>query len=272
MDKQWVDNLLATDKTTTKDPLYEMIEHNSIDMILTFASGGYDVIYPRSGELVENQYFANLSKIIDDEPPMNPCSVLDQPSDIEQKQQVLSDRMFLGHRVPMFAIRLGCCGMPANTEVATVWRANIQKILNFVYLSSSGVEGKVMGVNGNAIRDASVSVDSAPFAAVTKNLAHFKIVLVPGQHSIVVKANGFNDYVSSFKVTKDSVVSLGSIVLYTNDDKREHHQYLSTGPATQISGKYQFANIWYRCGKKVCISRNRFGCQQSPNQGSQSDY
>lgn len=243
--KEWIDDLLATSNSNPlKDPLYEMLENDDYDLILTFASGGYDVIYPRSGQLVDNQYFANLSTIIDDEPPMNPCGVLDEPSAIEQKQQKMSNRMYLEHRVPMFAIRLGCCGMPQNAEVATVWRANIEKILNFVYLSISGVEGKVVDINGNAIRGATVSIDSSPFLAVTKNLAHFKRILMPGDHSIVVKADGFLDHQISVKVTKDAVISLGSIVLYGNDDKREHHQYLTTGPATQISGI--FYNFWLK--------------------------
>lgn len=237
-DKEWIDDLLDNDKNSLKDPLYQLVESGGFDLILTFASGGYDVIYPRSDHIIEKQYFANISRIIDDEPPMNPCGVLDKPSVIEQKQQELSNKMYQDHRVPMFTIRLGCCGMPTNAEIATVWRANIQKILNFVYLSSSGVEGKVMDVSGSAIRNAAVSIDSAPFVAVTKNLAHFKVILVPGDHKIVVKAPSFLDFESTFKVTKYTLNSLGNIVLYANDDKREHHQYLSTSPAAQISGKY----------------------------------
>lgn len=235
--KEWIDDLIAaSDHNPSTDPFYKLIGNIDFDLILTFASGGYDVIRPQSAQVVENQYFAKMATNIVDEPPMNPCGVLDEPSSIERRQQTLSNKLFLDRRVPMFAIRLGCCGMPSDTEVATVWRANIQKILNFVYLWSSGVDGKVMDVNGTAIRSATVSVDSSPFWAVTKNMAYFKKILVPGRHSIVVRATGFSDYETSFTVTKDNVNPLGSIVLYANDDKREHHQYLSTGSTSQISG------------------------------------
>lgn len=261
---EWIDDLLV--KKLPNDPLDEMVANGDFDLILTFTSGGYDVIYPRSGQEVEDEYFAGLSKVIDDEPPMNPCGVPDQPSAIEQKQQTLSDRLYSDYRVPMFAIRLGCCGMPANTEVATVWRSNIDKILNFVYLSSSGVEGNVLDANGTAIRSATISVDRSPFAPVTKNMAHLKLILLPGPHSLVVRANGFNDFETSFTVAKDTIYSLGSLVLHANDDKREHHQYLATGPATQISGCYNspnnnvfILNQYYL--STLSFKRNRPGCQ-----------
>lgn len=236
--KEWIDDLLATDKNHPKDPLYEMVETSDLDLILTFASGGYNIIHPNSGTNVENQLFANLSTIIDDEPPVRSCDAPDQSLVIQQKQQSLTDRLYRDYKVPMFALQLGCCGMPPIADIATVWRSNIKNILNFVFLLSSGVEGQVQDVNGIAIRDAQVSVDSSSFAAVTKNLAHFKIVLSPNEHTIVVRAAGYKDYESKFRVSKNSINSLGVIVLYANDEKREHHQYHTTEAAMRISGKF----------------------------------
>lgn len=212
-----------------------MIDNDNFDLILTFASGGYDVIYPLTDSANETRHFASISATINDSPSMKPCAWNDHKSSIVQKQQSLSNHILRDHHVPMLALRLGCCGMPSNAEVATVWRANIQKMLNFINLLSSGIEGQVKGTDGSSIREARISVDSLPFVAVTKNLAHFKLILSPGEHTFVVMAQGYDDYRSSVLVDKDLMRSLGDIVLYAVGNNKKHLS-LGNGQTSQVSG------------------------------------
>lgn len=238
-DTEWIDELLAPPNAQQSDPLIRLIESVKFDLILTFGAGGQDVIHPVSDSDAYTQHFKQSATTINELPPAYRSAAEECPAtttrlSMHHKQQVFADRLYREHGVPIFALRLGCCGMPDDKHVATVWRTNIHKVLNFLHLLDTGVQGFVQDDKGNPIRDASVSIDASAFSNVSTNMAHFKKILSPGAYTIVVRANGFADYKKEFSVDKGILLSLNKIVLTASGE----HVRLASGPTAQVTGIY----------------------------------
>lgn len=127
--------------------------------------------------------------------------------------------------IPLYSINVGCCKMPQETELAQVWRENIQKIKNFMNLLRSGVKGFVRDSNGNPLRNAQIKcVKTQKTHKVTKNQAFFHILLAHGKQDIEISAENYESKVISLNLMDDKLVDMGSIVLKTSDKSAKKFQ------------------------------------------------
>lgn len=230
-----------------------MLKTEKFDLVLTFAAGGFDVTYPRLPGY-DIPTFTSFARSIDTSTTRsrdsNECpSTAARQMETNTAQQ-LANFFYDTYKVPMFTLRVSCCKMPQDAEIAGVWRRNIHKVLNFLRLLETGVQGSVRDASTNEpLRSATVTVNGLTYA-VTKNLALFKVVLPAGQYVLRVQNKGYGDVDKNVEVTANQLVTLGEVQLMTGDS--------TLGPLPSvadalmgkkdcvISGKMREYLVWFR--------------------------
>lgn len=195
--EELADRLLSPESDHHKDMFLRMLNESDYDLILTFSAGSSESIaYPHTTN--KQSIFTAFAEAIDKQPaaaaaPKPACSANAARVHYSDALQRVTNLFFHLYKVPMFTIDLNCCKMPDDAAIATVWRQNIGKMLNFLRLTETGVQGTVQTIDGHPLREATVLVPERDLSfAVTKNLAHFRIVLPVGEHlTVVVRQKGY---------------------------------------------------------------------------------
>lgn len=223
---QWIDRLLEAASNPPKEQLLHLLQTGQFDLVLTFAAGGFDVIHPKPAAPASAvRTFADFAASINAHQPehghdraASECPSTAQRLLDAQKQQRAIDQLFAEQRVPVFALRSACCQWSTDAELSTLWRHTIHKLLNFVWLLETGVQGRVLS-GGAPVRAATVLVDGRA-VRVSSNRAHFKVVLAAGAHELIVRASGFADERRVVSVTKGVLLDLGDVQLVAGQSGR----------------------------------------------------
>lgn len=102
--------------------------------------------------------------------------------------------------------------MPTN--IAGVWRNNLEKILNFLDLIKTGVKGFVKAIDGQPLRNATIRVVGNQLQySVTKNLGHFRIVLPAGPIQLEFSCDNYESRMIPVVMNDGSAVDMGDVVL-----------------------------------------------------------
>lgn len=135
--------------------------------------------------------------------------------------QQLTNHLYDKYKTPLFTIETACCKMPSN--IAGVWRNNLEKILNFLDLIKTGVKGFVKTIDGRPLRNARIRVVGNQLTySVTKNLGHFRIILPAGPLQLEISCNYFETRAISVMLNEGAAVDLGDVVLHNPSAGREH--------------------------------------------------
>ncbi|XP_072908788.1 carboxypeptidase M-like [Hemitrygon akajei] len=91
-------------------------------------------------------------------------------------------------------IEVSCCKYPPASQLPRFWEQNKVALIVFVRQAHLGVKGRVFDEDGNPVSKAIVNVfgrkNLIPFQ--TNNLGEYYRLLVPGEYTLMVEANGFN--------------------------------------------------------------------------------
>lgn len=211
--------------------------------MLSFAAGGNDVVFPQipSGNKSIFSRFAEKIEKADEEHKIKSMTgeCMSNPSRQHHADalQRVTNEFFNLYQVPMLTIKLDCCKMPKDAEIATIWRRNIFKVLNFLKLTEVGVQGYVKDASGNPLHDAKIYVENEGIQLeypVTQKLAHFRIVLPPGEVNIRIRCRGFAARGLRHTVNDGTVVDLGTITMEPGNDggsitDRENEKIVNVG-------------------------------------------
>lgn len=205
-----------------------MMQDGDFDLVLSFAAGGYDVVYPQvpSGTKSIFSRFAQSIESSDDEHKIKSITreCLTNPSrqhHIDALQRVTNEFYNL-YNVPMLTIELSCCKMPKIEDISTVWRRNIFKVLNFLKLTETGIQGYVKDASDKPLRNATIVVENEGMQlkySVTKKLAHFRVVLPAGEVNIQIRCHGYVTKMLRYILPEHKVLDLGNLTLESGDDK-----------------------------------------------------
>ncbi|XP_055923216.1 carboxypeptidase D [Eupeodes corollae] len=196
-----------------RDLFIEMIDREKFDLILSFSAGNYDLMYPQK-PLLEN--FARLIEKVEIPYSRPTCPLTSSRTSQKDNTQRLTNLFYKIHRVPMFSLGISCCRMPSQEQLASVWRENIERIMNFIHLIDFGIKGRVVSKSdGQPLRNAFVKINEYnEIYNVSKNLAQFKVILPPGEYDIEVICAGYQTkYTHVSTITKDQFVDLGVLEL-----------------------------------------------------------
>lgn len=137
--------------------------------------------------------------------------------------QQFTNLLYHQYKTPLFTIETACCKMPTN--IAGVWRNNLEKILNFLNLINTGVKGFVKTINGQPLRNATIRVVGNQLVYnVTKNLGHFRIILPAGPMQLEFRCDNYERRTVSVLLNDGSAVDMGDVILQSAAAGREHPQ------------------------------------------------
>ncbi|XP_050552630.1 carboxypeptidase D isoform X1 [Spodoptera frugiperda] len=189
-----------------------MLESEKYDVILELASGSEDVKYP---ELSKNLFekFAKTyqdSRVTEDRYQCKGSGV---------KHEDLIDVLCERYNTPVISAGLSCCKMPVDKDIAWVWRSNLRGIMKFAELANTGVVGYIKNEEGIPMRDAIVAVTGVERQyRVSRNLAHYRIMLPPGVYRVIVRCHNYQDQMLVWSVVEGVLKSKDIIMRRVDSD------------------------------------------------------
>ncbi|XP_058454656.1 carboxypeptidase D [Malaya genurostris] len=210
------DKLLSAETDHQKDMLLRMFQEEEYDLALNFAAGGNEVfypntddkvaIYPRFAERIKGHKYTAASN----EQCPKSAARLHQEDAIQR----LTNQLHSLYKIPLFTLQLGCCKMPPQDAIASVWRQKLEHMTNFLRLIDTGIKGYVRDIRGNPIRQAILKVRGNNLIyKVTPNLAHFRVVLPSGSMEIEFSCLNYTSRIQSITLNQNQILDMGDIIL-----------------------------------------------------------
>lgn len=126
--------------------------------------------------------------------------------------QQFTNLLYHDYKTPLFTIETACCKMPTN--IAGVYRNNLEKMLNFLDLVKTGVKGFVRDIQGRPLRNATLRVQGNNLLySVTKNLGHFRLILPAGPITLEFYSDHYEQRVVPVKLNDGAILDLGDVIL-----------------------------------------------------------
>ncbi|PZC71284.1 hypothetical protein B5X24_HaOG213686 [Helicoverpa armigera] len=197
---------------TREKSFINMLEAEKYDLILELSSGSEDISYP---ELSKNLY-EKFAQVYQDS--RNPNDKY-QCKGNGVKHGDLIDVLCERYNTPVISAGLSCCKMPVESEIAWVWRNNLRGIMKFIELANTGVVGFIKNEEGMPMREAIVAVTGIERQyRVTRNLAHYRLMLPPGVYRVIVRCHNYHDQSLVWTVVEGVLKSKDIIMRRINSD------------------------------------------------------
>lgn len=231
------DHILSPETEHRKDVLLNYIHENQFDLALSFSAGGFGVQpdHDNNNSITTSMRAAIASERLRTVKDTCPRTAARLQQDDAVKR--ITNLFATNYKVPLFTIQLDCCKMPPPNDIAKAWRRNIQRVLNFLNLTETGVQGVVKDAAGHPLRNATVTVKGAGLVTnVTKNLAMFRLVLPAGEHEIEVSSPAGLKRSFQVNLEQGHVFNVGDIVLGGNDHEALRFNRTETVAGGEIHG------------------------------------
>uniref|UniRef100_A0A2M4B9D9 Putative carboxypeptidase d n=1 Tax=Anopheles marajoara TaxID=58244 RepID=A0A2M4B9D9_9DIPT len=208
------DKLLSAETDHQKDMFLRMLKDEHYDLALTFSAGGHDVLYPQTEDQVAiySRFAEKIKGRKFQDQSQQPCMV--DASQLHQTEATrrVTNALHKLYEVPLFTVQLGCCKMPPENDIATVWRHNLEHMVAFLRLIDTGIQGYVQDEQGNALRKALLRVRGNNLIyKVTPNMAHFRIVLPSGSMEIEISCFNYTSQIIPVTLHDNEIHDLGII-------------------------------------------------------------
>lgn len=225
--EEFADRVLSPENNRKKSIFLKMLETTRFDLALTFSAGGFDLQHPNVHN-VNSIYVKSALKIaesrfrkIHEECLLNPLRI-HQGNTLQQITQLLLS----SYNLPLYSIQLGCCKMPHKSGIATIWRREIHKILNFLKLVETGIKGSVRNAESAPLRESTITVlEHNITIPVTKNLAYFRFILPSGQYRLQINSTVYGVQTLPVNLMDGQIIDLGNVLLKAKPKEAEHTNY-----------------------------------------------
>lgn len=212
MNEELGDRLLTAESDSLKNIFFQLFEKDSISLALTFTAGDdSNVQVLKDREPVYAEFAHDTQSHLGAQNQL--CS--SNPMRINENESLrkITNLIYRMFNLPLYSINLSCCKMPSESEIADIWRENIERILKFINLGRSGVTGYVKDVHANPIRDARVKViGSTREQKVSSNLGFFHALVPNGRGVLEIMAQNYTTRTISYNY-EDKIIKINDITL-----------------------------------------------------------
>ncbi|XP_077381142.1 carboxypeptidase Z isoform X2 [Festucalex cinctus] len=104
----------------------------------------------------------------------------------------MSDFNYLHTNCLEITVELGCDKFPSEVELYPEWKRNKEALLSFIESVHRGIKGVVKDVDGNGIKDATISVRGIRKDVTTAEGGDYWRLLSPGTHILTATAKGYS--------------------------------------------------------------------------------
>uniref|UniRef100_A0A1I8MWK5 Peptidase M14 domain-containing protein n=1 Tax=Musca domestica TaxID=7370 RepID=A0A1I8MWK5_MUSDO len=200
------------DAVFKRDLLLTFLENQRFDLMLTFSTGSSELYYPK-GEQIYEKFAHNIENTEFNYSPLQ-CAATSTHTLRHDITERLTNLFYKMYNIPMFTLGLSCCSMPVQKDITSVWRKNIEKLKNFLHLVDTGAAGFVHNREDQPLREAFIRIiEHQPVYNVSRNAAHFQLILPEGLYALEVSAPNYESQVVKAEVKHGKINNLGIIKL-----------------------------------------------------------
>ncbi|XP_077594187.1 adipocyte enhancer-binding protein 1 [Stigmatopora nigra] len=116
----------------------------------------------------------------------------------------MNDFSYLHTNCMEISIFLGCDKFPHESELPLEWENNREALLSFIEQVHRGIKGVVKDTEGNALANATISVEGIRHDVITASGGDYWRLLNPGEYRVTAKADGYTPQTRLCMVGYDS--------------------------------------------------------------------
>ncbi|XP_051906560.1 LOW QUALITY PROTEIN: adipocyte enhancer-binding protein 1 [Hippocampus zosterae] len=125
----------------------------------------------------------------------------------------MNDFSYLHTNCLEISIFLGCDKFPHESELPLEWENNREALLSFIEQVHRGIKGVVKDTEGNALANATISVEGIRHDVITASGGDYWRLLNPGEYRVTAKADGYTPQTRLCMVGYDSGATSCSFTL-----------------------------------------------------------
>ncbi|XP_076646852.1 carboxypeptidase D svr isoform X1 [Halictus rubicundus] len=223
----------------------KMMANEEYDVIIILGSGARKVSYTDNNLHVYKTLAENYERSMH----KGTCNNLN--SEVKDVQDYIQSE----YNIPVMSINLDCCKYPLAESIPIIWRENLLPLMQLIRSLTTGVRAIVTDVNNVPLREAVVKIGTKSYE-VSKNMAYFKIILLPGEHTVVFTCKGYTDQSVNIHVENENIIDI-NVKLTKRDTGEEKHQEdnKDSEPSalnqalTDLNDKYSQLSILHTMGR-----------------------
>lgn len=152
------------------------------------------------------------------------------------------------------SVSLSCCKYPPADSIPIIWRKNLQPLMELVQSLTSGIRAMITDKHGAPLREASIKIGERSYG-VSRNMAYFKMILVPGEYTLTISCQGYVTQVLKVPVQRQSVTNIDIKMVQKNATMPDNHKELSeklsfvNRALTNLNAKYPQQTTLHSIGK-----------------------
>ncbi|VEN63122.1 unnamed protein product [Callosobruchus maculatus] len=195
------------DTKSVANALKHLLLEQKFDFILNIEGGSSGVLYPNTKDQI--QLYKRIADLY--------LSALKYPrvcsGPTKGTDELLTEYLYREYNAPMLTAKVSCCEYPAIANIPFIWRDTLEAIMKVISTTLTGVEGVVQNALGEPMLNATVRITGMEQQyEVTKRLAHFKILLMPGEYVLEVACHNYQSKVLHVKLEEEKILSLKVIL------------------------------------------------------------
>ncbi|KAJ4445265.1 hypothetical protein ANN_07066, partial [Periplaneta americana] len=220
------------------DALKIIMKNEEFDLALSIEGDGIYVSHPavELDSQTENVFKMLADHYIRDHPKMslfqrsNPCEHQGMTPETTDTTAKTDDKImalaYQQYGVPMVTAHVGCCKYTPASDLGSLWRENLNSLIEFLAAVEQGVRGHIEDKNGEPLREAVVRIKGfeKPLR-LTKNAAFFKAMLSPGEYELEVSCPHHVRKIVHTKVLKNQLNYVKVVLDRVAGEDEEYHTY-----------------------------------------------
>ncbi|XP_011256547.2 carboxypeptidase D [Camponotus floridanus] len=196
-----VGNKLLSENTKQTDIITnafeKMLQTEDYDVVVILGGGASQISYSND----DLNIFKTLAENYEHSRHKEICSY---PNNSTQRMTNFIQRVY---GIPTMSISLSCCNYPPADSISIIWRENLGPLMELVQNLASGIRAMVMNESGAPLREASIKLGERSYN-VSRNMAYFKMILVPGEYTLIVSCKGYDTQMLKVSVQQQNVTDI----------------------------------------------------------------
>ncbi|XP_071449065.1 carboxypeptidase D [Hetaerina americana] len=245
------------------DALKMLLRTEKFDMALSLEGGGYFMSYPEnklsiqfdSGnsssifKMYSNRY-AQVHPVLSEAADACPTGTSNGFKSLSDK---FPETVYEKYGVPLVSAHIHCCKYPPSRDLPSLWRENLDSLMNYLIAVLQGVNGYVVGPDGSALRTATVWLSEMNAnIPVSSNLAYFKMSLPAGKYMLKASHPGYEDVIKKVIVQPNKVTEVKFVLQFAEKStlpEGYHDYYKIVNKLSHLNSEYPRETKFYSFGQ-----------------------